>query len=28
VNVANEPMASLFRGDRAMPEVDNVVNLR
>lgn len=28
VVVADEPMQSLFRGDRVMPEADNVVNLR
>ena len=29
VNVANEPMASLYRGDRPDPRVsDNVVSLR
>lgn len=28
VLVADEPMMSLYRGDRARPEVDNVVNLR
>lgn len=28
VNVANEPMASLFRGDRTREHIDNVVNLR
>ncbi|MEP3050154.1 MAG: type III PLP-dependent enzyme [Erythrobacter sp.] len=27
-NVSDEPMASLFRGDRERPETDNVVNLR
>lgn len=28
VNVADEPMASLYRGDRVVPKADNVVNLR
>ena len=28
VNVANEPMESLYRGDRIQPESDNVVSLR
>ncbi len=28
VNVANEPMASMFRGDRPAPTRDNVVSLR
>ena len=26
--VTNEPMESLYRGDRERPESDNVVNLR
>jgi ornithine decarboxylase len=28
VNVADEPMASLYRGDRPVPTSDNVVSLR
>jgi ornithine decarboxylase len=27
VNVANEPMASLYRGDRVIPQTENVVSL-